>query len=348
MKRFFLRVAAGMLLLGVQCTGWAWDYEMHRVVNQLALATLPPEFPAWVRTPEAQERIAYLAGEPDRWRNTPDLPLRHVNGPDHFFDLEDLTALHMDVANLSHFRSEFTVQYAQARAQYSTNFPPIDASRNTDKTRELCGFLPWTITEQYAKLKSQFSCLREFDALGTPSEVDNARQNALYIMGVMGHYVGDATQPLHTTKHYNGWIGENPNQFTTRTTFHSWIDGGYMAKVGIDKDALIHRIQPAKPLRAGPPGKGSDDVFAEAIALVVAGNKEVEHIYQMEKEGQFSGEGETGLKGRAYLSERLVQAGQMLGQLWLTAWQQAPPDKFLKEQLAKRQAKAAAPASSNP
>jgi len=48
----------------------------------------------------------------------------------------------------------------------------------------------------------------------------------------MGHFVGDGAQPLHTTKHYNGWVGENPKGFTTQTTFHAWIDGGYFRKTG--------------------------------------------------------------------------------------------------------------------
>src|SRR5271163_4094003 len=70
----------------------AWDYEGHQAVNELALASLPSDFGISL-TPELKARIAFLAGEPDRWRNTPDLPLRHVNGPDHYFDLEDITLL---------------------------------------------------------------------------------------------------------------------------------------------------------------------------------------------------------------------------------------------------------------
>src|SRR5436190_6167953 len=75
----------------------AWDYEGHRVVNQLALAALPTNFPAFVLAPEAAERVAFLAGEPDRWRNqgdgrnpTDDVVLAHFNGPDHYVDLEQL------------------------------------------------------------------------------------------------------------------------------------------------------------------------------------------------------------------------------------------------------------------
>src|SRR5437879_13524345 len=66
----------------------AWDYEGHRIVNQLALASLPTNFPSFVHASAASERVAFLAGEPDRWRNTPDLPLKHFNGPDPYLDIE--------------------------------------------------------------------------------------------------------------------------------------------------------------------------------------------------------------------------------------------------------------------
>ena len=45
-------------------TASAWDYEGHRTVNQLALAALPADFPAFVREPANTERIAFLAGRP--------------------------------------------------------------------------------------------------------------------------------------------------------------------------------------------------------------------------------------------------------------------------------------------
>ena len=68
----------------------AWDYEGHRIVNQLALASLPTNFPAFVRLPAAQERIAFLAGEADRWRNTTNPVAKHCSAPEHFLDVDDL------------------------------------------------------------------------------------------------------------------------------------------------------------------------------------------------------------------------------------------------------------------
>src|SRR5438876_9694990 len=93
----------GVLALGAN-VALAWDYEGHRAVNQLALASLPANFPAFVKTPEAQERVAFLAGEADRWRNSPDLPLKHLNEPDHYIDLEELAQYDLKPEMLPVFR----------------------------------------------------------------------------------------------------------------------------------------------------------------------------------------------------------------------------------------------------
>src|SRR5258706_483831 len=60
MKKAFLLAGFCALCL---CPAQAWDYEGHRLVNELALASLPKDFPAFVSTTAAQERIAFLAGE---------------------------------------------------------------------------------------------------------------------------------------------------------------------------------------------------------------------------------------------------------------------------------------------
>ena len=58
----------------------AWDYEGHHAINELALASLPADFGGFTLKPAMKNRIAFLAGEPDRWRNVGDLPLKHSNG----------------------------------------------------------------------------------------------------------------------------------------------------------------------------------------------------------------------------------------------------------------------------
>ena len=202
----------------------AWDYNAgHRIVNQLALASLPPEFPAFVKTAGNAERIAFLSGEGDRFRNVEEGAMRQSGGSweDHFLDIEKLADAGLDPATVSSFRLNFAVDFAAGRKAHADRFPVIDPARNANQTAQWEGFLPWRISEDYLRLKSAFSYLKVFEELGTPEELANAQANVVYYMGVMGHFVGDAAQPLHTTFRYNGWTGDNPNGYTTWNGLHS-------------------------------------------------------------------------------------------------------------------------------
>jgi hypothetical protein len=325
----------------------AWDYPGHRVVNQIALASLPTNFPAFVFAPEAEERIAFLAGEPDRWRNVPDLTLRHCNGPDHYIDLEELARYDLKPVDLPLFRYDYIGLLAVRRAEHPEKFAPIDPAQNADHTRELVGLLPWSITESYGKLKSGFAYLKTYQENGgTPEEIANAKANIVYVMGVMGHYVGDGAQPLHTTIHHAGWVGENPRGYTTWKGFHQWIDGGYFNKVGIPRvEDLKSRLRPARLMQIDGREARVEEILPAVVQFIEATSREVEPLYQLDKERGLSGDGESGLRGRAFLAQRLIAGGQELGDLWYSAWQQAPDDKYLKEQLLKRQKAAAVPAA---
>lgn len=330
-RKLFMLITLGAITFNAA----AWDYEGHHSVNELALASLPKDFGIEL-TPALKGRIAFLAGEPDRWRNVPDLPLKQFNGTDHYIDLEDLKLFGLTPETLPIMRYDFATDIALARAAHPEKFPAIDPNKDADHTRELDGFLPWAITEYYEKLKSDFATLKALKQYGgTPEEIANAQADCVYVMGVMGHFVGDGSQPLHTSANFNGWDPKNnPKGYTTRTTFHAWIDGGYFKKTGgIKVETLVGKIQPATRIaNAGDP----EAFFRDVVAYLVEQNKFVEPLYQMEKDGQLSGEGDKGLEGRPFLEGQLVKAGQMLGNIWLTAWLEAPEDTYLQRQLQQR------------
>jgi hypothetical protein len=320
---------------------YAWDYEGHHAVNELAVDSLPSDFGIDL-TPALKERIEYLAGEPDRWRNVPDLPLKQYNGPDHYIDLEDLKLYDLTPQTLPIMRYDFVTDIVKAHAAHPERFPAIDPDRDADHTRELAGFLPWAITENYEKLKSDFTNLKVFrNHGGTPVEIANAEADCIYVMGVMGHYVGDGSQPLHTSKYFNGWDpNDDPKGYTTRTTFHAWIDGGYFKKIGgIKVDQLSGKIQPASHI---PDVNDPQAFFQYVVNYLVEQNKYVEPLYEMDKNGQLTGVGDKGMGGEEFLEGQLVKAGQMLGNLWFTAWQDsADDDPYLERQLQQRNAAAA-------
>ena len=314
----------------------AWDYEGHRLVNQIALASLPTNFPAFVLTAEGRERVAFLAGEPDRWRNTTDLSLKHFNGLDHYMDLEDLTDAGLNLMALPQFRFDFAILLSRTRAAHPEHFLPIKEEKDADHTRAQVGFLPWAIVENEAKLKSGFSYLQELQQAGTPGEVANAQQNILYVMGVMGHYVGDGSQPLHTTKHHHGWVGPNPNGYSTNFSIHTWIDGGYIGQFGITFEKLRARVRLAKMISPEEFKGGSTNLFPAAMAYLIEQHQQLEPLYKLEKAGKLSGRRERDEEGYEFICQQLLRGGQMLGDLWLTAWQAAGPDTFLRSSLAKR------------
>ncbi len=325
---------SALLWLGVTRVG-AWDYEGHYVINQLALASLPTNFPAFALTPDARARIAFLAGEPDRWRNSQDLPLEQANPPDHYIDLEELKKYGLTPETLPPLRYDFVEKLAVFRAAHPSEFPPENPMTDKAHTRDLVGFLPWKIVEDFDKLKSEFSYLKAYqDAGGTPTEINNAQENIIYVMGVMGHYVGDGSQPLHTTMYFNGWFGRNPHGYTTDHTFHAWIDGGYFrATGGLKLETMIGQIQPAERISGA---SLPDGMFHAVMNYIVDQNKLVGPLYQLEKDGELSGEGEKGLEGKTFLEQQLAKAGQMLGDIWLTAWLEAPEDTYLEHQLEAR------------
>jgi hypothetical protein len=335
MKR---RSLFGIVLLAGCLQAPAWDYEGHRIITELALTSIGSNYPAFALTTAACERVCFLSGEADRWRNSPDLPFKHQNDLDHYLDLDDLPLFGLKPETVSPFRYEFLAQLAAARAAKPGNFPPIDPLRNADRTREWVGFLPWTITEFQGKLKSAFSYLRTFERFGgTPDEIANAQANVIYVMGVMSHFVGDAVQPLHTTKHYNGWVGDNPHGYPTNRSFHGWIDAGFLRKAGVKAEDLKGKIRPAS-LLASPRWPGlSTNIFPAMMAYVQDSSRLVEPLYQLEKARKLSGIGASpGDPGYDLITGQLVKGAQMLGDLWFTAWQQAPADSFLEKELAKR------------
>jgi hypothetical protein len=348
MRHFFILLVSALSAASLQ----AWGNYAHRTVNQLALSALPADFPAFVREAAAVERIGYLANEPDRWRNVD--PWLKQNGPswtDHFLDVEQLVWAGLDPRTVSSFRLDFAVAFAAGRAANAERFPPIDPAKNLDGVRQWPGFLPWSITEWVHKLRSNFAVLKAFEEMGgTPAEIAEAKANIIFTMGVLGHYVGDCAQPLHTTESYNGWYGANPQGYTTWRGLHSWMDSGFVGKAGITLESLRPRVPAPNAFLLGPRADGRDPLFVIVMDWFLAQHAQVEPLYQLEKAGKLSNEkekadpgrpdflpGPVDAEGRAFIEGQLLRGVEMLATLWVTAWQSAPLDTYLRGELAKRQ-----------
>ncbi len=328
----------------------AWDAEGHRIVASLGLTALPADYPAFARDAAAAARIDFLTNVPDRWRNVdPWLKQMGASWTDHFLDIEQLADAGLDPRTISSFRLDFATAFAAGRAAHADKFHPIDPARNLDHTREWPGSAPWAIAEWFNKLRSAFGYLKAYEELGgTPAEIANAKEDVIYAMGILAHYVGDCAQPLHTTIHHNGWTGDNPNGYTTWAGFHSWIDGAIVARTGITAAQLTQRVKPGQVLALNARADGRDPFFVVAVDYIVEQNKLVEPLYQLEKAGKLGNEKPdangkqpfppkaVAPEGRAFIEERLLTGGNMLATFWASAWKGAPVDTYLRSQLAKR------------
>ena len=205
---------------------------------------------------------------------------------------------------------------------------------------ELSGFLPWAITEKLPKTAVEFS--DTLNALethgGTPAEIADAKADVIYVMGFMGHFVGDASQPLHTTMHHHGWVGNNPNNYTTAASFHSWIDGGFYHKTGgIDVKKLTEKNPSgADDRRSRGAGRG----FSLRQWISSWPRTRWWNRYTSWKRTISSRRTATPTEGRAFLDAQIVKSGQFLGDLWYTAWATAPEDTYLERDLQNRAAAA--------
>lgn len=293
----------------------AWDAHGHRTITYLAIDGLSPDMPDWIRTPEFSARIADQSNEPDRWRGTRRTAIGHEANPEHYINAEDLENFGLTLQTIPRHRYEYFRALAIALHEHPDRFPPHNASRDRDLTRQWPGFLPHAIAEHHAKLQASFNTMRILEIVNDPSrqaELEQARNNVMYHMGILSHFVGDAAQPLHTTRHHHGWVGENPNGYTTEYGFHSYIDGRILS---------IHRLS-FDNLRAGMDYYSVDaaDPWPEILEYVQRSLDGVEPLYKKQKDGSLEQ-----APGKAFISARLQDGGAMLSALYRAAWISSEP-----------------------
>lgn len=173
MKRLGLRVvlftAALTVLLPmlVRDDAGAWGFYAHKRINRMACYTLPPELFHFYK--RHIDFVSDHAVDPDRRRYA-----SPYEAPRHYIDIDHYAAAGVD---------PFAVvprRWDQAVAKYS------------EDTLQAYGIVPWHIQHMHARLVNAFKRL-DLDAI-------------LVTSADMGHYIGDAHVPLHTTENYNGQL----------------------------------------------------------------------------------------------------------------------------------------------
>ncbi|MHC4090191.1 MAG: phospholipase C/P1 nuclease family protein [Planctomycetota bacterium] len=327
-----------LILLGPAAPALAWDEAGHSIVVDAAVDKLPADMPAFVRTDTARARLRYLASEPDRWRNLELAPMGQFNKPDHYFDIELLALYELTPAALPKYRYDFLEHIAAYKARHPDKDYGYDPAKDSERAQAWPGFAPYRICELYVQLKSSWRTLNTYQRYreaATEAEIQAGRDNTVYLMGIMSHYVADVAQPLHTTVHYDGWTGPNPHGYVTRKGYiHRLMDTDVIAQAGITAASLPDDVPPRRI--------DEDKLFRQVVAYIVESNALAEKVYDLEKRGAFDPGNEHFAEAVDFVKGRLATAAAMQAALWESAHRDAGIDHY-REGVLKRKLEAKAP-----
>ena len=317
MKRLALAAAAvcALALAAAPAAVNAWGNTGHRLIGVAAVRALPDEMPAFLRDPGAAAEVGELAREPDRWKGGGQ-PHDRERDTAHFIDMDDearvMNASGLSIDALPNLKSEYDAALVAAGLDVN------DA-----------GYLPYAIMDGYQQLVRDFATWRVLYAAERREtdpmkrawyREDRERREALILrdMGVLGHYVGDGSQPHHTTIHYNGWDRNTPNPegFTTSRQTHGAFEGAFTARV-----ARLDAIEAAM-------AASSLDGFnlrQRVPAYLKTTLGQVLPFYRLEKAGGFQ---EADARGRDFVIARLAAGASELRDLYVLAWRDAADEEI--------------------
>lgn len=307
MKLIGLIVAIG--IAAAPAHALAWGNAGHRIVGTAAAQALPKEVPAFVR--KAGRDIGELSREPDRSKGAGKVHDRDRD-PAHFIDIDDEgKALGGPALSALPGTREDYEKALQAAGQNSWD----------------AGYLPYAIIDRYQQLTLDFAYWRVLTAAEANRawrkdrawfQRDRARREAqvLRTIGELSHFVGDGSQPLHVTHHYNGWgDGPNPNGFST-AKLHGPFEG----------DLVVRSVKPELVAAAMSAPKLDDrTIAARAVTYLTATNALVTPFYEVEKAGGLE-PGDT--RGPAFATRQLAIGASELRDLIVEAWRDSAASKI--------------------
>ena len=298
-----LALAVSAVALGAAGEALAWGDTGHRIIGELGIETLPDSLPAFVRAPGVAADVGELAREPDRWRGSGKVH-DNIRDPGHFIDVDDDGRILGGPA-------------LSALPPTKTEFDAALRAVGTDSAKS--GFLPYSIIDGWQQLAKDFAYWRA-DVAAVRLEKDPAHQawlerdlrrreaQTIQDLGVWAHYVGDGSQPLHATVHYNGWgPGPNPEGFTLQR-IHAPFEGQFV-RANVTARAVRARM--------AAPADCHCDIEQRTAAYLAHTASEVVPLYRLEKAGGFVG---SDARGVAFAADRIAEGAAELRDLTVAAW----------------------------
>jgi hypothetical protein len=264
---------------------FCWGPDGHEYINQNAALKAPigtEGFPSFFRSEQSIRIITHNGSEPDRWKRFPGYKRHDGHSIAHYINFDSI----------------------QDPPEARDHIIAIQMYQEKGLDSRVVGLLPYSIIETYEKLKVSFSEYRS--AVKRGANTGPIEFNILYYAGLLGHYVGDGSQPLHTTLHHHGWVGENPKGRAMDEGIHRRFEVAFVSH--IKAEDFQARINNPSHLH---------DPFTEIVDYLKRTYAYMEKVYELDKAGAIS---EPTPESLRFVQERLAAASQMLINLWYTAW----------------------------
>jgi hypothetical protein len=289
----------------------AWGVVGHTMINRLAAQRLPDSLPAFVRAPGAIDEIATLGPEEDRIKDAGQ-SWDDDNDPGHYLDIGDDGTV-AGVVRLDALPKDMQA-YADALAKAGTN--PYRM-----------GYVPYSIIDGFERVRKDFAIWRVDDYMATHATTQDGRDAfakdralredlTLRDIGDWGHFVGDGSQPLHITIHFNGWGNyPNPNNYTANH-IHSYFESEFVTKYA-KAAAVAAKIPPYVP--ANPAQLLTQAQIASLVGSYLTDTaKQVPPLYALYSSGDFQSGSQ---KAVDFVDFQLARGATELRNLIALAWE---------------------------
>ncbi|RAK52857.1 S1/P1 Nuclease [Phenylobacterium deserti] len=309
MKRYVWFAAAAVLALAPS-VALGWGNTGHRMIGETAVRALPREVPAFLRTAQAAMDVGEFSREPDRSKGAGKV---HDQDRDaaHFVDLED------DGRILGGPRLD---DLPDTRADYEAALQAV--GQNSWKA----GYLPYAIIDRRQQLTLDFAYWRVLKAAEANPKwkshraffaADRKRREAqiLQTVGQLSHYIGDGSQPLHVTAHYNGW-GDypNPNGYS-KAKLHGPFESE-LVQASVKPQAVAAKVTPLNVCDCS--------LEQRTVRYLQATGRLVEPFYAMEKAGGLA-PGDP--RGTAMATQQIAVGASELRDLIVESWRASASSK---------------------
>lgn len=272
MPLLFRRFALATLTVLIAYTpAFAWDSITHREITYLAIRALPPSALRELFLQNAS-RLQSISVQPDIIRAKYGAESEKIR---HYIDLEVYGADPFDAL-------------VPDRAAMIKRFG--------EKTLLRSGTLPWTIVDFSNEFEQEW-----------PRDDCNEQ---LRLAGFLAHYVGDASQPLHSTVYYDGDAGDRG--------VHARVERAVdydIRQLSLTAEPQIHLVK-------------IDSVWQTAIAEIRDSNSHIQQLLEADRAARTHASASSyddALMNRAQpmIAGQIARAASVLASIWLYEWKRA-------------------------